>query len=104
MPTTGTSRPPGGSCMDGLAAIGSRIAEINAQLARLSPPATLRVSSPGSGAVIGSSAATASGSAGAGTPATAPTAATSFADVLAGAVYAGAATTLGTTTGAATTL
>jgi D-alanyl-D-alanine carboxypeptidase len=94
--------------MDGLAAIGSRIAEINAQLTRLSPPATLRVSSPGSGAVSGSSAATAGGSAGAGTPATAPTAATSFADVLAGAVQAGAvqagAATNGTTTGAATTV
>jgi len=89
--------------MDGLAAIGSRIAEINAQLARLSPPATLRVSSPGSGALSGASAATAGGSAGAGTPATAPTAATSFADVLAGAVQAGAASS-GTTTGAATTL
>ena len=80
--------------MDGLAAIGSRIAEINAQLTRLSPQATLRVSSSSSGTAGGSAATSAtSGTTAAGTSVTQPTAAPSFADVLAGAVQASGATT-----------
>jgi hypothetical protein len=90
--------------MDGLAAIGSRIAEINAQLSQLSTPsARPATSATRAGAVAGTVAGAASGtttgvaSAGA---ATAP----SFADVLAGAVQAGAAgSATGSPVGAATT-
>ena len=91
--------------MDGLAAIGSRIAEINAQLTRLSPQAALRVSSSSSGAAGGSAATSATrGTTGASTSATPSTATASFADVLAGAVQASGGASGATTTNAATTV
>ena len=53
--------------MDGLAAIGSRIAEINAQLARLSAPAVTSVASTRSGTATATTNGSAAGTTGAST-------------------------------------
>jgi zinc D-Ala-D-Ala carboxypeptidase len=83
--------------MDGLAAIGSRIAEINAQLSQLSAPSVRPAATASRAGAVTAAGATSGTTTGAGS--TGGSAAPSFADVLAGAVHAGAA---GSTTASAT--
>jgi D-alanyl-D-alanine carboxypeptidase len=79
--------------MDGLAAIGSRMAEINAQLARLSAPTVTSVASTRSAATTSST-----------NPSTAGTSGSrSFADALASALTSTTDTGAGTSAGIATT-